>query len=142
MGGVRYVAARCQSFKIVTMDILLKLKERKCRCGMVTNVWQSSLSNIAPTAGRRWTPMDNLLTDKDLETIARAHRRCREMEVERTMGTLRVRVSTCPATRAWSVPYLIRMERWRPGVYITKYFDSVEALREELEYGAIDLSGR
>ncbi len=86
--------------------------------------------------------MDNLLTDKDLDTIARAHRRCREMEVERTMGTLRVRVSTCPATRAWSVPYLIRMERWRPGVYITKYFDSVEALREELEYGAIDLSGR
>ena len=25
--------------------------------------------------------MDNLLTDKDLETIARAHRRCGEMEL-------------------------------------------------------------
>ena len=86
--------------------------------------------------------MDDLLTTNDVDTIARAHRRCREMEVERTMGTLRVRVSTCPAIRAWSVPYLIRMERWRPGVYITKYFDSVEALREELEHGAIDLSGR
>ena len=30
----------------------------------------------AMAAGRKWTPMDNLLTDKDLETIARAHRRC------------------------------------------------------------------
>lgn len=44
--------------------------------------------------------MNDLLTDKDLETIARAHRRCREMEVERTLEALRVRVSTCPATRA------------------------------------------
>lgn len=75
--------------------------------------------------------MDNLLTDKDLETIARAHRRCGEMEVERTLGALRVRVSTCPASRAWSVPYLIRLERWRPGMYSTQYFDSAEALREE-----------
>ena len=86
--------------------------------------------------------MNDLLTDKDLDTIARAPRHCREMEIERTLEALRVRVSTCPATRAWSVPYLIRLERWRPGVYITKYFDSVEALREELEHGAIDLSGR
>ena len=39
--------------------------------------------------------MDDLLTTNDVDTIARAHRRCREMEVERTMGTLRVRVSTC-----------------------------------------------
>ena len=85
----------------------------------------------AMAAGRKWTPMDNLLTDKDLETIARAHRRCGEMEVERTLGALRVRVSTCPASRAWSVPYLIRLERWRPGMYSTQYFDSAEALREE-----------
>ena len=60
--------------------------------------------------------MDNLLTDKDLDTIARAHHRCGEMEIERTLGALRVRVSTCPASRAWSVPYLIRLERWRPGL--------------------------
>ena len=86
--------------------------------------------------------MDNLLTANDLDTIARAHRHCREMEIERTLGVLRVRVSTCPATRAWSAPYLIRLERWRPGMYSTQYFDSAEALREELEHGAIDLSGR
>ena len=86
--------------------------------------------------------MNDLLTDKDLETIARAHRRCREMEVERTLGALRVRVSTCPATRAWSAPYLIRLERWRPGMYSTQYSDSAEALREEWERGTIDLSGR
>ena len=84
--------------------------------------------------------MNDLLTDKDLETIARTHRRCREMEIERTLGALRVRVSTCPATRAWSAPYLIRLGR--PGMYSTQYFDSAEALREELEHGAIDLSGR
>lgn len=76
-------------------------------------------------------PMDNLLTANDLDTIARAHRHCREMEIERTLGVLRVRVSTCPASRAWSVPYLIRLERWRPGMYSTQYFDSAEALREE-----------
>ena len=38
--------------------------------------------------------MDELLTGKDLDTIARAHRHCREMEIERTLGALRVRVST------------------------------------------------
>ena len=83
--------------------------------------------------------MNDLLTDKDLETIARAHRRCREMEVERTLGALRVRVSTCPATRAWAVPYLIRLEWWRPGMYTTKYFDSAEALREELRVWSPEL---
>mgnify|MGYP007042903145 FL=1 len=86
--------------------------------------------------------MDELLTGKDLDTIARAHRHCREMEIEADAGALRVRVSTCPATRAWSVPYLIRLERWRPGMYSTQYFDSAEALREELKHGTIDLSGR
>lgn len=30
--------------------------------------------------------MDDLLTTNDVDTIARAHRRCREMEVERTNG--------------------------------------------------------
>ncbi len=76
--------------------------------------------------------MDNLLTTNDLDTIARAHRRCGEMEIKRTLGALRVRVSTCSATRAWSAPYLIRLERWRPGMYSTQYFGSAEALREEI----------
>ena len=35
--------------------------------------------------------MDELLTGKDLDTIARAHRHCREMEIERTLGALRER---------------------------------------------------
>jgi hypothetical protein len=30
------------------------------------------------------------------------------------------------------VPYLIRLERWRPGMYSTQYLDSAEALREEI----------
>ena len=30
--------------------------------------------------------MDELLTGKDLDTIARAHHRCGEMEIERTLG--------------------------------------------------------
>ena len=72
--------------------------------------------------------MNDLLTDKDLETIARAHRRCREMEVERTLGTLRVRVSTQRAASVWSVPMLVRLERWTPGQYSTQLFDSVEAM--------------
>ena len=72
--------------------------------------------------------MNDLLTDKDLETIARAHRRCREMEVERTLGALRVRVSTQRAASVWSVPMLVRLERWTPGQYSTQLFDSVEAM--------------
>ena len=75
--------------------------------------------------------MDNLLTDKDLDTIARAHHRCGEMEIERTLRGAAGAGEHLPASRAWSVPYLIRLERWRPGMYSTQYFDSAEALREE-----------
>ena len=78
--------------------------------------------------------MDNLLTANDLETIARAHRRCGEMEIERTLGALRVGGSSGPAAGAWSVPYVFRLERWRAGMYSTQYFDSAEALREEFSY--------
>ena len=72
--------------------------------------------------------MNDLLIGKDLETIARAHRRCREMEVERALGELRVRVSTQRAASVWSVPMLVRLERWTPGQYSTQLFDSVEAM--------------
>ena len=82
----------------------------------------------AIAAARKWTPMDELLTGKDLDTIARAHRHCREMEIERTLGALRVRVSTQRAASVWSVPMLVRLERWTPGQYSTQLFDSVEAM--------------
>ena len=88
-----------------------------------------------------WT---SLLTAGDLEELREALRRgwVTSLEWEAPALRLRVRVSTCPASRAWSVPYLIRLERWRPGMYSTQYFDSAEALREEWERGTIDLSGR
>ena len=77
-----------------------------------------------------WT---SLLTAGDLEELREALRRgwVTSLEWEAPALRLRVRVSTCPASRAWSVPYLIRLERWRPGMYSTQYFDSAEALREE-----------
>ena len=57
-----------------------------------------------------WT---SLLTAGDLEELREALRRgwVTSLEWEAPALRLRVRVSTCPATRAWSVPYLIRLER-------------------------------
>lgn len=65
--------------------------------------------------------MDNLLTDKDLDTIARAHHRCGEMEIERTLGgaagagehlprlpgLVRALPDPAGAVAAWDVQYTI-----------------------------------
>ena len=56
--------------------------------------------------------MDNLLTDKDLETIARAHRRCGEMEgagehLPRLPGLVRALPDPAGAVAAWDVQHTI-----------------------------------
>ena len=61
-----------------------------------------------------WT---SLLTAGDLEELWEA-----------PALRLRVRVSTQRAASVWSVPMLVRLERWTPGQYSTQLFDSVEAM--------------
>ena len=53
------------------------------------------------------------------------------MELVRTMGPLRVRVSTSPAPDVWA-PYtmLARVETWDGHIYTTQWCTSAEEVRE------------
>ena len=55
----------------------------------------------------------------------------REMELVRTLGPLRVRVSTSPAPAVWA-PYtmLARVETWDGHIYTTQWCTSAEEVRE------------
>lgn len=46
--------------------------------------------------------------------------------MERTLGEYRVVVSTGPASPAWPVAWLVRIQQWRPGLYASKYCQSAE----------------
>ena len=67
-----------------------------------------------------WT---SLLTAGDLEELREALRRgwVTSLEWEAPALRLRVRVSTQRAASVWSVPMLVRLERWTPGQYSTSY---------------------
>ena len=71
-----------------------------------------------------------LLSDKDLRCVQAALETGRELEMVRSMGALRLRISTRPAGAAWA-PYtmLARVERWEGSVYSTKWCASVEEVR-------------
>ena len=74
-----------------------------------------------------WT---RLLTAWDLEELREALGRGRvtSLEWEAPALRLRVRVSTQQVAPVWSVPMLVRLERWFPGQYSTQLFDSLEAM--------------
>lgn len=74
-----------------------------------------------------------LLSEKDIDTVRRALRSCREITVERSMGDKRIRVHTCPAAPVWGVPYLVRLEQWDGAVYSSQYFPSIEELRRSFD---------
>ena len=67
-----------------------------------------------------------VLGEKELDTIRKALRSCREITVERSMGAKRIRVHTSPAAPIWRVPYLVRLEQWDGTVYSSQYFSSVD----------------
>lgn len=71
-----------------------------------------------------------VLGEKELDTIRKALRSCREITVERSMGDKRIRVHTCPAAPIWGVPYLVRLEQWDDTVYSSQYFSSVDDMKE------------
>lgn len=67
-----------------------------------------------------------LLTDHDLSALSTALRQCEPLDLPRTFGEYKVRATVCPASPAWSVAMLIRIEVWWPGWYMSKYCESVE----------------
>ncbi|KAB4861227.1 hypothetical protein GAG84_27710 [Bacteroides thetaiotaomicron] len=54
------------------------------------------------------------------------------MTLDRTLGDRRVRATVCPASPAWPVEMLIRVEIWWPGWYMSKYCESAEEAEEVL----------
>lgn len=74
-----------------------------------------------------------LLTEKDLQALQTAmkKRKCTFLAV--TLDGVTVTASTWPASSAWDVPMLVRLEMQRGNVYTSQYFESVEALRKAVK---------
>lgn len=71
-----------------------------------------------------------LLTADDLSALSTALRQCKPLTLDRTLGDRRVRATVCPASPAWPVEMLIRVEIWWPGWYMSKYCESAEEAEE------------
>ena len=71
-----------------------------------------------------------LLSGNDLKAIQAALDGGRQLELERSLGALRVRVTTSPATPVWA-PHrmLARLEIWEGNVYSTRWCISSEEVR-------------
>ena len=66
---------------------------------------------------------------------SRAMRGMKEDRVVITLGGRKVAASVVPASPAWHVAMLVRLEVWWPGGYASQYFESVEEMRR---YGCAD----
>ena len=98
--------------------------------GKPTWVWVDHLRASRSAEAQYMSGWTSLLTAGDLEELREALRRgwVTSLEWEAPALRLRVRVSTQRAASVWSVPMLVRLERWTPGQYSTQLFDSVEAM--------------
>ena len=67
-----------------------------------------------------------LLSANDLTRLSRAMRGMKEVI---TLGKHKVSASVVPASPAWRVAMLVRLEVWWPGGYASQYFESVEEMR-------------
>lgn len=74
----------------------------------------------------------SLITENDLDTVRNALRRCKELTLERTLAERKVRLSVVSASPVWHVAMLVRVERWWPGWYASKYCASVEEVKKYL----------
>lgn len=70
-----------------------------------------------------------LLSGNDLTRLSRAMRGMYEDRVVITIGKHKMAASVVPASPAWHVAMLVRLEVWWPGGYASQYFESVEGLR-------------
>lgn len=72
-----------------------------------------------------------LLTEKELQGIRSALAAEKFIYITRTLGGVTITVRTCPASHVWDVPMLVRLEVQRGNLYMTQYFESVDAMRQE-----------
>lgn len=72
-----------------------------------------------------------LLTEKELQGIRSALAAEKFVCITRTMGGVQITIRTHPASHVWDVPMLVRLEVQRGNLYMTQYFESVDALRKE-----------
>ena len=69
-----------------------------------------------------------LLSANDLTRLSRAMSGMYEDRVVITLGGRKVAASVVPASPAWHVAMLVRLEVWWPGGYASQYFESVEEM--------------
>lgn len=69
-----------------------------------------------------------LLSGNDLTRLSRAMSGMYEDRVVITLGGRKVAASVVPASPAWHVAMLVRLEVWWPGGYASQYFESVEEM--------------
>ncbi len=69
------------------------------------------------------------LSGNDLTRLSRAMSGMYEDRVVITIGKHKMAASVVPASPAWHVAMLVRLEVWWPGGYASQYFESVEEMR-------------
>lgn len=69
-----------------------------------------------------------LLSGNDLTRLSRALSGMYEDRVVITIGKHKMAASVVPASPAWHVAMLVRLEVWWPGGYASQYFESVEEM--------------
>lgn len=74
----------------------------------------------------------NLLSPNDLAQLRKAMEDCREIQLERSLGSFSQQISTVPAAPVWGCAMLVRMEKQYGHIYTTQYFKSVEQMEESL----------
>ena len=77
--------------------------------------------------------LQNPVSNKDLDIIRTGLMRCQRVEVDRSLGPLRIRLSVQPAANIWPVADLVRLEMWYGAIYSSQLFDSVEGADRALK---------
>lgn len=72
-----------------------------------------------------------LLTADDLSALSTALGQCKPLTLPPfVIGDRKICISVCPASPAWPVEMLVRVEIWWPGWYLSKYCESAEEAEE------------
>ncbi len=72
----------------------------------------------------------SLVTEKEWNRLRDAVRRGKAVSIDLEYTDTRVRLSTSKAPPVWCADMLVRVETWRPRVYTSQYFPSVEEAME------------
>lgn len=72
----------------------------------------------------------SLVTEKEWNRLRDAVRRGKAVSIDLEYINTRIRLSTSKAPPVWRADMLVRVETWRPRVYTSQYFPSVEEAME------------